>query len=375
MIMRNLILTAALLSSPVYSQDMDYWEQVFKTSIDSQIKATLANFQTFPVDVTPSSSFGMRRHPISNENKLHKGVDLPAEEGTPFRAVAPGVVIFSGEWGGLGNLIVIDHGDGLVTRYGHAQTLLLEVGDVVRRDDEIGTVGSTGMVTGAHVHYEILQDNDYIDPEVFITQRKQMPMDELRQQKLEEQPIDINNYIDSMIQSKSVNFTGALASVEYGDDVAKNVAAANQAHEIAHHTAVLEPQVLAVIVHPVVMPDPVKDENEIVAVTPRPYADTITTKRTLWSLADQIRPQSASVFQGMIAIYNANPKAFPDKNVNKRWVDINMNLPSAEQILAVDHNAAREKYYSDLAMLESEKTNQLEVALSTSDPKNDNAPL
>lgn len=370
--MRKLGIIVMLLgASSAYCQDMDYWEQVLKTSLDSQINASLANFQMLPVDVEPSSSFGMRRHPISNLNKMHKGIDLPAAEGTPFKAVAPGVVIFSGEWGGLGNLIVIDHGDGLVTRYGHAQTLILEKGDIVRRGDEIGTVGQTGMVTGPHVHFEILHNNSYLDPEAFIAQRSYIQVDELRKRMLED-TVDIDNYIDAMHKSRSER--PGVASVPgkngAGEAILTKVVNGDAAGDIKQPQGNIKSAIMA-------NNDPLKlptRTNSSVEPGPR-YSDTIITKRTLWSLADEIRPDSATVFQSMIAIYNANPNAFPDNNVNKRWVEIEIHLPSAEEILAVNHKAARDKYYSDLAVLEDKAKAQLAVALSTSEPKNDKAPL
>ncbi|MDD4393374.1 MAG: M23 family metallopeptidase, partial [Desulfobacterales bacterium] len=100
--------------------------------------------------------------------ELHKGIDFAAPKGTPVVATADGVVTFSGTKGLLGKLVVIDHGHGLVTRYGHNSKIFKKRGDKVKRGDIIAEVGSTGRSTGPHVHYEVRLNGVPINPSRYI---------------------------------------------------------------------------------------------------------------------------------------------------------------------------------------------------------------
>jgi len=102
-----------------------------------------------------SSNFGWRIDPFTGANAMHEGVDFVANAGTPIYASAGGVVDYAGLDGGYGNMVEIDHGNNLVTRYAHASKLLVKVGQVVRRGQEIAEVGSTGRSTGNHLHFEV----------------------------------------------------------------------------------------------------------------------------------------------------------------------------------------------------------------------------
>ena len=115
-----------------------------------------------------SSYFGMRKDPFTGRPAMHKGVDFAGKEGTDVIATASGVVSWSGERYGYGQLIEINHGDGYKTRYGHNKTLLVQVGDVVNKGQAIAKMGSTGRSTGPHVHYEILRNNKQINPEKYV---------------------------------------------------------------------------------------------------------------------------------------------------------------------------------------------------------------
>ncbi|QXC62126.1 M23 family metallopeptidase [Aquihabitans sp. G128] len=111
------------------------------------------------------SKFGMRFHPILHVSRLHAGGDLGAPSGTMIYAPADGVVVIAGERGGYGNATVIDHGHSLATLYGHQSQILVQPGQVVKRGDPIGRVGSTGLSTGPHLHFETRIKGVPIDPE------------------------------------------------------------------------------------------------------------------------------------------------------------------------------------------------------------------
>ena len=115
-----------------------------------------------------SSYFGMRKDPFSGKPAMHKGVDFAGSEDADIIATASGVVSWAGERYGYGQLIEINHGDGLKTRYGHNKDILVSVGDVVNKGQVIAKMGSTGRSTGPHVHYEILRNNKQIDPKRYV---------------------------------------------------------------------------------------------------------------------------------------------------------------------------------------------------------------
>jgi len=102
-----------------------------------------------------SSNFGWRIDPFTGLNAFHEGMDFMAEEGTVIHAAAGGVVVYADKHPQYGNMVEIDHGNDLITRYAHASKLLVKVGDVVLRGSKVANVGSTGRSTGTHLHFEV----------------------------------------------------------------------------------------------------------------------------------------------------------------------------------------------------------------------------
>ncbi|MGB2427025.1 MAG: M23 family metallopeptidase [Alteromonas sp.] len=115
-----------------------------------------------------SSYYGMRDDPFTGKPAMHKGLDFAGKEGAPVIATAAGLVTWSGERYGYGNLVEIDHGNGLVSRYAHNAELVVVTGEVVTKGQVIAKMGSTGRSTGAHVHYEVLKKGQQIDPLPFV---------------------------------------------------------------------------------------------------------------------------------------------------------------------------------------------------------------
>jgi murein DD-endopeptidase MepM/ murein hydrolase activator NlpD len=115
-----------------------------------------------------SSTFGYRINPITGQATLHEGLDIAASPGTPVHAPADGVVSFAGYDPGYGKLVSIDHGFGIVTRYGHNSQLFVVAGQKIKRGDVISAVGSTGHSTGPHVHYEVRLNEVPVDPSNYI---------------------------------------------------------------------------------------------------------------------------------------------------------------------------------------------------------------
>ncbi|MFM5929607.1 MAG: M23 family metallopeptidase [Novosphingobium sp.] len=117
-----------------------------------------------PVSGRITSLFGMRRHPILGYARLHAGVDFGASWGSPIRATASGVVSYAGRHGGHGNYVRIDHGGGLGTGYGHMSSIVAWAGSRVQAGQIIGYVGSTGLSTGPHLHYEMYRNGRTVNP-------------------------------------------------------------------------------------------------------------------------------------------------------------------------------------------------------------------
>lgn len=115
------------------------------------------------------SRFGNRADPFNRRLHFHSGIDLAARTGTPIRATAGGRVIFSGQKAGYGKVIEIDHGNQIVTRYGHASRLIAKKGDLVQPRQHIADVGSTGRSTGPHLHFEVLEDGVATDPTAYLS--------------------------------------------------------------------------------------------------------------------------------------------------------------------------------------------------------------
>lgn len=116
-----------------------------------------------------SSRFGLRVHPITGETKSHTGMDIASNQGTSVYAADGGTVTLASWNGGYGNCIMIDHGNGYVTLYGHLSGYAISEGQAVSQGSVIGYVGSTGNSTGPHLHFEVLQNGTRIDPEQFFS--------------------------------------------------------------------------------------------------------------------------------------------------------------------------------------------------------------
>jgi murein DD-endopeptidase MepM/ murein hydrolase activator NlpD len=155
-------------------------------SLDKQAKIQSISFQELDnffknqkslLSSTPSiwptrgwltSKFGFRKSPFTGLREKHQGWDIAARSGSPVIATADGEVVVEGREYGYGNMIEIDHGYGVVTRYGHNSKHLVKVGDYVKRGQVISLVGSTGRSTGPHLHYEVLLHNIPVSPKNYI---------------------------------------------------------------------------------------------------------------------------------------------------------------------------------------------------------------
>lgn len=118
-----------------------------------------------------SSAYGMRFHPILKKNKMHTGIDIAAPKGESIVAANKGTVIMSGWQNGYGNTVVIDHGGGITTLYAHCSKLLVKVGQEVKAGEVIAKVGSTGLSTGPHLHFEVRKDGKTRNPLEYVSNK------------------------------------------------------------------------------------------------------------------------------------------------------------------------------------------------------------
>jgi murein DD-endopeptidase MepM/ murein hydrolase activator NlpD len=123
---------------------------------------------SLPVHGRFSSPFGMRKHPITGQHKLHSGLDIAAPTGTPIKVPRSGTVTFAGWSGGYGNYVVVDHGNGLQTAYAHLSAINVRKGQSVSAGTQLGKVGSTGMSTGPHLHFEVKRNGQFVDPKTVL---------------------------------------------------------------------------------------------------------------------------------------------------------------------------------------------------------------
>lgn len=146
----------------------DYMNVVETALISNKIKSKLLP-TIQPVNVAYNASgFGWRLDPFTGRSAFHEGIDFAAPVGTAIVAAAGGVVIAAEYHHQFGNMIEVDHGNDIVTRYAHASRLLMKVGDIVKRGQHIADIGSTGRSTGPHLHFEVMVKGVHQDPHKFL---------------------------------------------------------------------------------------------------------------------------------------------------------------------------------------------------------------
>lgn len=156
----------------IYEKEMEELEkQILEISFTSMNEDYVGGDFAWPVPgyYTITSPFGMRIHPVLHVLRLHTGTDIGAPEGVNIIAANSGVVTVATYSASYGNYVMIDHGGGVVTLYGHASELCVSVGDIVKAGDVIAKVGRTGWSTGFHLHFEIRINGNVVDPLPYIT--------------------------------------------------------------------------------------------------------------------------------------------------------------------------------------------------------------
>jgi murein DD-endopeptidase MepM/ murein hydrolase activator NlpD len=148
-------------------QRTDLFTMIESRLLESRLKSLMVP-NSAPVRGPVGSGFGFRSDPFTGRTALHTGLDFPTDTGTPVLAAAGGMVLLTEAHAAYGNLVEVDHGNGLVTRYAHTSKMLVKAGDIVRRGQPIAEVGTTGRSTGPHLHFEVLVDGVPQDPAKFL---------------------------------------------------------------------------------------------------------------------------------------------------------------------------------------------------------------
>jgi murein DD-endopeptidase MepM/ murein hydrolase activator NlpD len=138
--------------------------QTVRSDVDKRNQLAAATPSIWPTHGWLSSSMGNRADPLTGERDFHPGLDISADKGDPVYATADGKVTHAASAGNYGNLVIVEHGYGLETRYGHLSTFKIKVGQQVKRGDLLGLVGSTGRTTGPHLHYEVRANGRILNP-------------------------------------------------------------------------------------------------------------------------------------------------------------------------------------------------------------------
>jgi murein DD-endopeptidase MepM/ murein hydrolase activator NlpD len=152
-------------------QSTDLYTMIESRLLESRLQSLMVP-NTRPVEGPVGSGFGFRSDPFSGRAALHTGLDFPADTGTAIHAAAGGVALFTAAHPQYGNMVELDHGRGLVTRYAHASRLLVRAGDIVKRGQPIALVGTSGRSTGPHLHFEVLVDGVPQNPARFLATAK-----------------------------------------------------------------------------------------------------------------------------------------------------------------------------------------------------------
>ncbi|MCY1163707.1 M23 family metallopeptidase [Polaromonas sp.] len=156
---------------------------------DQKIKKLMVPTQPPVAGGVLGSSFGWRIDPLNGRSALHTGLDFPSEPGTSILAAAGGIVVTQEYHPAYGNMVEIDHGNDLITRYAHASRVLVKKGDLIKRGQKIAEVGTTGRSTGPHLHFEVLVQGVFQDPQKFLMAGQKMPSGQLASAATPNQPV------------------------------------------------------------------------------------------------------------------------------------------------------------------------------------------
>jgi len=165
--LKKMLAQFAADEAEVAAEIAEYRRRTEAAGANAQVPTYHGGFMR-PVPGRITSGYGMRYHPVLHFTRMHTGIDFGSSYGTPIHAVANGRVVSAGYGGGYGNRIIIDHGGGIMTLYGHCSRLMVNVGQSIRQGQVIGAVGSSGLATGPHLHFEVWRNGARVNPAGYL---------------------------------------------------------------------------------------------------------------------------------------------------------------------------------------------------------------
>lgn len=165
-VLKDMMVKLDELNAEAIAQENKFHE--LHTSIQDQKSLLASTPSIWPVRGYVSSGFGARVSPFDGSYEFHDGLDIVAPYGTPVTAAADGVVTVAGTYSDLGKAVFIDHGYGLVSKYGHLSKIMVHVGQTLKTGEAVGEVGSTGRSTGSHLHYEVTMNGSKVNPVKYL---------------------------------------------------------------------------------------------------------------------------------------------------------------------------------------------------------------
>jgi FimV-like protein len=339
-----------------YSQNPNAWLKAIENTDRARERALekkAAYKNPLPVKGLITGEFGMRLHPVIGEYKHHNGIDIAAKRGSPIRTVEDGTVVRATYSPTFGKVVELDHGNGKVTRYAHADSIKVGVGDYVRKGSQIATVGSTGLATGPHIHFEVLEHGVQVNP----LKRFKHVRNASEQLKVVNRTnaSDTSLLKDTSHKHEAIQSSGPIAS--------KQDANGSSAYEVIQATAVellpketiiadkgnvkatgasvelVEQNVAALLSEQAIEPAVLKSIK---------LSDSVA----IWDLAKEIRGEN-SIYQAILAIYKLNPDVFIKHNINLRKRGVHIVLPDEAYIATMSRKEGLAKVNDDNRRLKS----------------------
>ena len=323
--------TAAMMLLGVFTltADANSWDKLLEASQKSKLKAELLNFQLFPVDASISSSYGNRIHPIRGAEIIHNGIDLAASENSPFTAVADGRVLAASTSPTFGHYVEIKHRKGIVTRYAHANDLLVKKGQRVKKGDVLGLVGKTGLVTGPHLHFEIIKSGRAIDPEQYILARRDMTVEQYIASTTPVNPPQIKN-TPTIYEVKLDRYDQSLTDFQLAKAI--EIKSTKPPTPTIKYVPTVE---LDVVLMKELEPNGLISRFPDAPDSIEPKWVSFVTNEYMWNLARNLKSDIG--YKGHLKdviqlIVNLNPDAFRDGNADFRYADKPLYLPALSAI-------------------------------------------
>lgn len=384
---RKFLIASMMLGLTTTTAASNNWMKLLEQSDRSRLKAEQARMPALPVVAPVSSDFGLRIHPITGNDRHHKGIDLAADEGEIFNAVSEGRVIQSTQSKSFGKTLLIEHTNGITTRYAHASELLVKNGDWVTKNQAIGRVGQSGLATGPHLHFEVHMDGNPIDPDAFLTRTSDKSSVIAQKREVVKMPIVVEeeeainivetqktrvNTIDIPVGLNENHINQIALSEPEPEPRFKNDgrylktnrslwAISNELSRSLDYPSINEIMNFIVETNPDSFPTgdknyrlahvPMYIPNDEVLVALLPQY--MRTNQPIWIIAEKLKAKyssDATIYQIMLALKNNNSSAFVNNNINYRLASIPLKLPSPDQYKVADQRTALSSFKNDIKL-------------------------